>query len=518
MTESQKKTLNLILKFYFDKYDIKKGSSSNSLRFGSTSTSSSNFHKRLGKDSKVIKAHCGRAGWNDLMDALESKFETSNEDDLLQELSGIIFSKMQEIAYKKVIDSAIGKDSANNNTVKTFSYSNIIPIMDISNTQTAMFNVKAGNVVHEITYLAYKLWLDKQPKELKDAHNLVFSPAKIEFDPKTSGDFKYYTTGDGQEIICVNSHNLPEWRKKEIADPKLPKEFEILMKHLFPNELCREYVYFWAYNMLDDRSPIHLLLHGHRGIGKGSLVTIFSELVGVSNFHIAPKNFFDNNFDYELRHKRLLFFDEHKIDFKVNDAEFKQYHEPRMAYHGKGLPVTGIEKNHASHIIANNEEITNHLLYESRRYSVPVIADTPLIDVYGEEFVTELYRLAKTQDFLANVGWWILKNGDNAKFLKGKPYKSSLFYEIVNRALFPWQQQLIKDIESRSNDQYEIASLDLEHRGKPIGRQYIESFLKSHKDEEGKPYGTVKQVKRERFIVPSEKYMPEDTNYNQEEF
>ena len=85
-------------------------------------------------------------------------------------------------------------------------------------------------------------------------------------------------------------------------------------------------------------SSIHLLLHGHRGIGKNTLIYILENLVGPSNYYYVPKDFFDNNFNSELRHRRLLYFDEHKINSKVNEAEFKQSQEPTKEEHGKGRP------------------------------------------------------------------------------------------------------------------------------------------------------------------------------------
>lgn len=515
-------TLNTILRYYLDKYELKKGSSNTSLRLGANSVTKTSFYKMMTRDEGALKKHCTRKAWASLIDAFAERFNIDEDEDILKELSNMVFEKLQQKAYQKSVENAVGSASANNQVIKAFSYDNVIPIIDIKTTQKAMFNVQTRNVLHSITYEAYKEWRDKQPKEVKEAHNLIFTPASIAYDPRESGSYKYINTDDGQEIISVNSHNMPEWRKTELKEPKLPIVFDRLMRHLFPEDQCRKYVYFWLYNMLDDRSSIHLLLHGHRGIGKSSLLYVAEHLVGQSNYYYVPKEFFDNNFDYELRHKRLLYFDEHTIHSKKNEAQFKQYHEPKMAYHGKGMPITGIETNFASHVISNNTEETNHLVYEARRYSVPLLTHKPIKEALGEEFLDELHRLKTDKDFLANVGWWILQNCNYAEFEKHAPYKSSLFFDIVNKALYPWQKWVMETIKSRASEAYflEDFSEELTDKYRKIGRVHIENFLATHKDEEGDTLGYVKQIDKRRCIVPTEKYMPQaqTDNFNNEDF
>ena len=93
----------------------------------------------------------------------------------------------------------------------------------------------------------YQKWLKVQPSKVKEAHNLLFTPARIEFNPRVAGGYTTEVTTDGQEIIAVNSHSMPPWRTEEKKSPVLPKEFVELMEHLFPEEECREYLYNWIY-------------------------------------------------------------------------------------------------------------------------------------------------------------------------------------------------------------------------------------------------------------------------------
>jgi len=508
LSDTNKKSLNSILRFYKDRHRIKKGSSSTTLRFDSTSVSQKTFTKYLTRDQDVLRAHCGKKEYSNLVDTIEEAYKLEKTSDAVEQMSSLLFEKLGEICHKEEIDKHTGGKSKGD--VKFFDYTGIIPIIDIKTSQTVMFNMDSGNVAFEAGYDTYQKWLKVQPSKVKEAHNLLFTPARIEFNPRVAGGYTTEVTTDGQEIIAVNSHSMPPWRTEEKKSPVLPKEFVELMEHLFPEEECREYLYNWMFHMLDSRSPIHLLLHSVRGIGKNTLVYILENLVGSSNYYTVPKNFFDNNFDSELRHKRLLYFDEHKIDSRLNEAEFKQYTDPRKAYHGKGLAISGLEINHASHIIANNQEVVNHIVSSSRRFSVPVVTHLPLVDVKGEEWISEIYRLARDKEFLANIGWWLLKNGQSSKWPKDSPYKSSLFHELVYKALYPWQKWIIDTIESGVTDQIDIADFqqsELMYKGTAIGRTKIEDFLRQHKDIDGDIFGYVKQMDKKRWIIPSDKYM-----------
>ena len=502
------KTLGSIKRFYAEKYKITKGNTGASLRFDDASKTQASFLKDIIRDRSAIREYAGKQEYKELSRKIEDHYDISEDEDVSKQLGNIIFQNILHETHKKAIEKKIG--TMDETVVKTYDYKQIVPIMDIKNGEVAMFNMETKTTVSDLTYTAYKEWHAKQTKETRDLYNMKFSPAKVSYNPLVSGGYSHIKTEDNQTVIEVNSHTMPTWREKEISNPVLPQQWVELMDHLFPNKKCRDYINVWIYHMLDSRCPIHLLLHSHRGVGKNTLVYILEKLIGSSNYYYVPKTFWDNPFNFELRHKRLLYLDEHKIDSRVNEAELKQYHEPMMVYHKKNVPIEGLEKNHASHIISNNTEVTNHLVYESRRYSVPEITHIPIMEAIGQDKIEELYRLKNDQEFLGNIGWWILQNAKVDEFPREQPYKSQLFYDIVDKALFPWQKWILDTIKSRSNDFYEIENNeDLKYNNKKIGRVQIENFLTSHKDKDGNRYGQLKQVRDVgRVIVPTEAYLP----------
>lgn len=507
------KTLQNIAKFYNTKYSIGPGATSKSIKLDGSVKTSAAFLKLYVLNQDIVKKHCGRKPYNELVDFTASNYGLDADKDIIAYLSDLVFDALSKKVKKAHVDKAI-KSLNDMGGFGSFNYTDIIPIMDVETGQTVLFNQTTMEVVHEAAYDAYESWVKKQDQEVKAMLNSDLLPALVRYNPAESGGTTMEKV-EHQEVSCINSHNKPEWRRKELKNPKMPKVFDELMKHLFPESECRQYIYVWMYHMLTSRNSMHLLLHGARGIGKNSLVEIMAALVGQSNYYSAPKEFWDNNFNSELRHRRLIYFDEHKISERENLSQFKIYSDARMAYHGKGISIKNIEKNHASHIIANNLEEVNHLVQESRRFSVPVLTQENISDVWGNEKVEHLWTMREDQDFLSNLGWWILKNAPIDKFHKDRPYKSALFYEIVNKALFPWKAWIIETIESREAEEIRLSDYQedkLSYRGQPIGRIKIETFLASHKDMDGDYYGYVKQVDGERIIFPSKKYLPKTEN------
>jgi len=458
---------------------------------------------------KPLKDKLGRTNFFLVENYISDKYNVEEEKDIKSSMGLFVFNTLlNKLTKDKMKRKA--NDIASRG-IEEMDYSPLIPIIDYRTAQTIMFNIEDKTVIHEASYKAYEIWEKKQSAEDKKLLHGKFTSAQIDFDPTTSGGSKIIELSDGQEITSINSHNSPLWRKSENARPKMPELFKDLMNHLFPDKKCRQYVMFWAYNMLTSRSPVHLLLHGHHGIGKNTLVEIFSNLVGDSNYYLVPKGFWDNNFNSELRHRRLLYFDEHGIYTKQNLDDFKQLYDPRMTYHGKNLTIEGNEVNYASSIISNNLETINHLVYESRRFAVPVLTTKTLTAGIGEDKMDELYSIIRKpeehKEFYSNLGHWILQNGFTKEFRREQPYKTSLFYEIVEKALLPWQRYIVSSLASGECEDIPITgNPELMYKGKSQGYTNCQNFLDVHKDEHGEDYGYVVRKGSERVIIPSKKY------------
>jgi len=498
-----------ILKFYAGK-KLTTGKSSESISLEGISYTNTSFPRLFDSSYQGLKKSVGRTIVANAEQWVIDTFGVSEDKDVSRQMGIYVFTRLRDSLLKKQREKEI--DDLAKRGLEEVDYTNLIPIIDYRTREKLMYDMEKKIVMHGASYEAYEEWEKKQPADDKKDLFGRFTPLQIDFDPTKSGGSKTVTLENDNKITSVNSHNAPEWMKKTVNDPKMPRIFKELLEHLFPNEKCRKYVMFWAYNMLSTRCPTHLLLHGHHGIGKNTLVEIFANLVGDSNYYLVPKSFWGNNFNSELRHKRLLYFDEHSVlaGRRGNLDEFKQYYGPKMAYHGKFMSIQGIEKNHSSSIISNNLEATNHLVWESRRFSVPILTEKTILSAMGEEKLRELYSVIENPeqnlDFYTNLGNWILKYGNSADFKREEAYKSAMFYEIIEKALMDWQRYIINTITSYG-EEIEISNNEsLKYDAKAQGPAKCKNFLEVHKDEEGEVYGYVHRKSDGSYIVPSEKY------------
>jgi hypothetical protein len=261
--------------------------------------------------------------------------------------------------------------------------------------------------------------------------------------------------------------------------------------------------------MLVDRNHVMLLIHGGRGIGKGSLLQIIRQLVGAVNYGEIPSAFFESRFRGVLKYKRVCAFDEIPVERKfIND--WKLLPEPHMAIEDKGIELATYE-NHASYIVTNNTEAEVSILGDERKFSVPKCRDTgELVDHIDQDVWEDFVQgiLSASTDDLANIGWWLIKHGKSDKYDNRRPFKSDTFYEIVDKALTNWQRGIIIEIERKEWKEINLADIEDVTRG--TGRIKIEKFLNVHRDRDGDLYGYIKQMKGgERVIIPHKKYLPD---------
>jgi hypothetical protein len=402
-------------------------------------------------------------------------------------------------------------------TLEGTLFEGLVPVGDRKTNQKHMYDPNLQRIVKYAAYSGYETWLKMQLPAVKEKQNALFQSLKIEFNPdKHAGERKIQEEGEPRPVSCLNMHDMPDWRLDEslAVDPKLPPEFKEFMEALFPNKQCIKYIFFWAYHMMTSRNTVHLLLHGARGIGKNTLVEIFYKLVGSNNCITPPVDFFDSQFNIELYQKRLVYFDEHIIQKKVNDDHFKTYSNSVMSYHAKGENRLPDEEIFASHIISNNLEVVNHLELGSRRYSMPILTTKGLIPSLGEGKVERLMELIKDKEFIGNIGYWILQNAPLNEFIAHKPYLTDLFYASVRKALFPWKSYILDVIEKKATDRIkifdEVHRKGMTNRGIVIGRVKVAEFLSEYEDADGESFGELLQEGKsgDRYIAPSPKYMP----------
>lgn len=236
---------------------------------------------------------------------------------------------------------------------------------------------------------------------------------------------------DGEaNVYELNRHVTPTWRLTK-AEPALPVEIDALMRHLFPGETCREFVYTWIYHSLTSRAGTYLYLAGGQGAGKGTLAYLLASLHGAANVSTPKQDAMFGRFNHYLKFKRFIFIDEFNCRNRRDKDTLKLIINDRIQVEGKGRDHEDIDI-HASYLLANNSLEAIGLDPIDRRFSVPNTTWDSLIPVFGRPWVEDFNAKVKL-DFawLQSFGWWVLENYKNPKWGREEPYQPERFDEIV---------------------------------------------------------------------------------------
>jgi len=504
--EQSQKLFSSIINYFNSNYEVK-SSGKNNIKLGSRTHTVLQFTKRFMEEKDMISSYVGRLEFASLLDYFE-KDKGWKEDKILEYMADKIFTALK-MRVDEESKSKVTKADKGEMVEHSFNWINHLPVIDIKSNQSLMFNTTAECVDHEVSFGSWKEWVNTRAAEDKKILLQTVTPASIVYDPRKIQEVQYKTVSGQEGVLHLNAHMTPDWRRPEnrITNPKLPKLFTELMEHLFADQESREYVYAWTYFMLTDRNHCYLLMHGDQGIGKTTLAMLLGALVGMSNYSTIGPEFWTGRFNGDLKYKRLCYFDESNITHD-NMTQIRSLTNKYIRIEEKNCNAVDLE-NFASFIISNNTDNSVNLIsYEDRRFSVPNMGTGNISLVKGQDWLDRLYNAIENDtDFIGNVGWWILENGDQGKFNPTQPFKSDTFYELVDNALTIWQKNVIEMIEDGVNDRYAIEDIREELRG--TGRIKLSNFLDNHKDREGDQYGYVGQdTDGKRYVFASDKYKP----------
>lgn len=503
---NDKSLLTGILQYFKETYEV--SAHGNNIKLGARSFTPIQFAKKFKEEKEAIIQKSGRLAFYEFIDKIE-KSKGLPEDKILEQMSDRVFQVLnKEFNTKKVT----ALNSTNGGFSNQFSYSGHIPVMDVKTRRKCLYNTVTQRVSHELSFESFEDWKRLRTQEERQIINDMYASIVIEYNPYSSEEVYYKDIENQKDILHVNNHKIPEWRRLEIKEPKLPKEYIELMNHVFPEEACRNYVHHWVYFMLTARNETILLLHGEQGIGKGTLVEIWYRLVGMENYALIGSDFWEGRFNSAIADKRLVYFDETVITTE-NVTKLRSLTNLNIEIEAKGLDSYNTT-NHASFIISNNLDKQNYVVTEDRRYSVPILTKIKADKALGQEKLDTLFKKIESDpDFIANIGWWILKNGNKGDYNPHTAYKTKAFYELTEKALFQWQRAIIDLIRSGMADKYSLDDYKDELRG--TGRVKVERFLDSHTDENGELYGYLGQEKGDRYIYPDKRF---HKNQNEEDF
>ncbi len=286
------------------------------------------------------------------------------------------------------------------------------------------------------------------------------------------GDYGLTKIPNSNKVYWVNQYVVPEWRKVD-AEPALPVEIDALMRHLFPNETCREFVYTWIYHSLTSRAGTYLYLVGGQGSGKNTLASLIAALHGPTNTSNPKQDGIHGRFNQFLKNKSFVFFDEYNCRSRQDKDTLKRIINDRVQIEAKNKDHEDIDI-HASYFIANNSLEALGLEPMDRRFSVPDVTNEPILDALGKDFISELLVKFADVAYVAGFGRWVLENFSAPKWGPETPYQASRYEEVVLATVRAGIADTLAKVLRRDQNEY---SYDEER----------ESFKRSHKSQGGYP-------------------------------
>jgi len=367
-------------------------------------------------------------------------------------------------------------------------WSKYTPVIDLRTSDTILYD----NTRNRVSNVCFKTWEqcvtpDEQKAILATRRVAVFEYNPYSLRPHNMVEF------EGEERLQINIHIPPNWRLEEpLPEAKCPELIEKLLKHLFPDEKCLEYVKNWMYLSLVERNESYLVLNGTKGIGKGVFCSLLDALVGQENFVEAPDSLLSSHFNSALDRNRIVLFDEFMVEKKQHN-KLKRYINRFQNIERKGFDADKSKEIFNSYIISNNDVADMFLESNDRRFSVPDITERPLLEVMSMEEVDSLVLgMKEDEDLIRQFGNWVLHSCASENFDKVSIWKGERFFRLVYSSLYMWQKFLVDTVLEGKESFLSLEGLSKGYRKSardsgagrsafPRHIEKIEDFLKNYR-------------------------------------
>lgn len=403
--------------------------------------------------------------------------------------------------------------------VENFTYDGFIPFVSIHDSNQVLFFHSKTNKIAELDWKTYQMTTDKD-------RQLVPVRAVIEFNPYKPEQIYKKDAGYGKECSHINTYNKPEWQlareltaeeRKEYC--RLPTILDDFFRHLFPDEVCRNFVFDWLHFAVTLRCETYLVLNGAKGIGKGVLSNeICKALLGKDNHKVAPVGALTSTFNAMLTKCRMIVLDEFKIDDDEKINLLKRYINTDQMIEYKGVDIAKTQVTFNSFIISNNSLHDMKLYWDDRRFSVADMTTVKLEEVWSKDKIKQLLDDVSDPEspVMRMFGYWLLYRTpivakDNFSYFKG-----AHFNRLCYATMSEWQKLIIDEIASKKHDELSEGDLRMLYKEATGGANRlpqvtkIEDFLKNYKHEGTSYLGEVRRDKRSWFIAINEQFRKEE--------
>lgn len=395
-------------------------------------------------------------------------------------------------------------------------------VIDYHTGKEVVFNNKMRNIskMHPKAYMAALSTHEK--KLIKDQGMKM---ATFSFNPYNDFERRIILQ-EGQKVVEFNCYTPPAWRcndegrldleiEKRYTKPFPPKIFEEFMEHLVPKADHRRFVIHWMHQAIFSRNETYLVLNGKKGAGKNLLCNLLGKLAGEDYYRDANQRFFEAGFNSVLDRARLILLDELKVENAKMQDRLKKYINKGQNIERKGIDADKTIETFNSYIINNNEISDMFLVWDDRRFSVPDLNGTRLLDVWSQEKVDQFVEMFENDiEFQRQLGFWLKQYGKKEDIGKFQWVSGERYWRIVHNSLPEWQKVIVDEILTCSKAEYSVADLKQTYKRRvdaqkfPFKTQKIADFLDSYRHRGRHKLGVLEGVGETAVVIPSETYLP----------
>jgi hypothetical protein len=329
----------------------------------------------------------------------------------------------------------------------------------------------------------FNLWRERVPEEQYELLNAMAVDMVAAFNPHKplSWEDRVQTTTGYMTLPHYNTYVPAPWTLIEPPTDYTTVENFIpdFLEHFAPVKEERDYLKWWLCNLTRSRCQDVLTFCGTQGNGKNTFMNLASLIAGQHNTITASKAFGKDKFNSEVYRRKLVNLDEYALKDSAKDA-IKCWCNDLITVEAKKADPQPMQ-NHCSFILANNYVKNISLEYKDRRFTVPELATTDILNVWGAERVRTLQDLiTKDEDFQLKFPHWIRKTveEEGIDFGNATHLKTPRFYYIAEKSKPRWvatfkrllkaqdsvsAQDVYKQTRVRVSDDAIMDRLDMEH-------------------------------------------------------
>ena len=455
--------------------------------------------------------------------------ESNMKMKLLQEasvLDVLDWTDMERVKFYKGVfdcvgtflkDEALGRFKEGNLPESELDRGNFIPLLDVRTDQLLMFNTPA-NQISEMTYKAWERKLTKDERvfitdKMRDAL-LVYDP--YELASLVPIDF------EGMEVLKVNTYKPPAWRMEQPPEfVECPEVIWKVLKHIFPDKKCLDFVLNWMHLALTKRNETYLVLNGKKGIGKGVFCSMLSALVGMENYSESPSSLLTKDFNSVLDKKRMIVMDEEKVG-KTEHTKLKRFINKYQNIEKKGIDADHAVEIFNNYVISNNELSDMYIEPDDRRFSVPDLTIKNIFEILTQDQLDQLHDdLENDAELVWEFGYFIFEYGKSKFLNQFSTWKGVRFWELAYNSLYEWKKFIVDKVLSCDEVEYEIGRMRKEFVADnpnfarfPKNPKRIEDFLINYLHRGEIVLGEVVKEEGKWYVVPDDRYMPDEGSTN----